>query len=179
MLWFASSFCIYLIVNFILFHIPKNPILALESMWIISLVAIYLRAQDSPMCMQVLEVIVQMEIQIPKHLHWFKLIWVIYNNRFKHWWFTPRHIHRQYLIFSEETVCNLDMQDSELRWKIILSLWWTHYYPNQNSFASFGGTGTDAGELENKIFFFSPISLFLSPLFPHSAQCCTVFYYQK
>lgn len=33
-------------------------------MWIISLVAIHLTAQDSQMCMQVLEAIVQMEIQL-------------------------------------------------------------------------------------------------------------------
>lgn len=39
-------------------------------MWIISLVAMPFRAQDSQMCMQVLEAIVQMEIQLsnPKTL---------------------------------------------------------------------------------------------------------------
>lgn len=41
------------------------------------------------------------------------------------------------------------MHDSEQRWKLILSLWWTHCYFNQKLFASFGGTGTDSGELED------------------------------
>lgn len=56
---------------------------------------------------------------------------------------------RQYFILSEDTACKWDMHDGEQRWKLILSLWWAHYYFNQNLFASFGGTGTDLGELED------------------------------